>query len=115
MTTQGKLITLELIAGIFGWTWIIASIAALAFFIKAVGFGGKWSTFFWAGGVSIVAKWLARGFDDNKIRVAFEAKMIAQGLSPEEAARVWSERYLGQNRTRQLRCFELDHLGCPLI
>jgi hypothetical protein len=38
-------------------------------------YGGTWTQFFWALGTSIVAKWLARGFDDNKKRVAFEARL----------------------------------------
>lgn len=96
MTTQSKLVTLELVVGLFGWTWIIASIAAVVFFVMAVGFDGRWSNFFGALGIGIVAKWLTRGFRDNKIRVAFEAKMIAEGMSPEDARREWSKQYVGQ-------------------
>jgi hypothetical protein len=97
MTTKGKLVTLELVVGLFGWIWIIASIAALVFFVMAIGFDGQWSRFFWALGIGIVAKWFTKGLQDNKIRVAFEAKMIAEGMSPEEARREWNKQYLGQN------------------
>ncbi|TMA12354.1 MAG: hypothetical protein E6J89_04935 [Deltaproteobacteria bacterium] len=96
MMTEGKLVTLERIAALFSWTWIIASIAALVFCVMAVGFGAEWTNFLWALGVSLVAKWLARSFERKKIRVAFEAKLIAQGMSPQEAAREWNKQYRGQ-------------------
>ena len=85
---------LELIAGLFGWTWWIASIAALVYFVLAIGFDGRWSRFFWAVGIGAIAKWLSKGFQDHQIRVAFEAKKIAEGMSPEEAGREWMEQYL---------------------
>jgi membrane protein implicated in regulation of membrane protease activity len=75
METKSKLAFLKLIAGLFGWIWIGASIAALYFLAIVMFYGGTWTQFFWALGTSIVAKWLARSFDDNKKRVAFEARL----------------------------------------
>jgi uncharacterized membrane protein YjjB (DUF3815 family) len=94
VTTKKKLILLELTAGLFGWAWMIASIAALVYLVLAIGFNGSWSTFFWALGIGIVAKWLAKGFQDHQARVAFEAKKIVEGMSPEEAGKEWLNRYL---------------------
>lgn len=96
MTTETKLVTLERMANLFSWTWIIASITALVFCVMAVGFGFEWTNFLWALGVSLVAKWLARGFERKKIRLAFEAKLVAQGMSPEEAAGEWKKQYRGK-------------------
>ncbi len=66
METKSKLAILELIAGLLGWVWIGASIAALYFLAMAVLSDGTWSRFFWALGAGVVAKWLARDFQDNK-------------------------------------------------
>ena len=68
--------------------------SALVYFVLAIGFDGRWSRFFWAVGIGAVAKWLSKGFQDQQIRVAFEAKKIAEGMSPEETGREWMERYL---------------------
>jgi hypothetical protein len=95
-TTMGKLMLLELVSGIFGWVWIIAGIAALVFLIWAIGFAGPWSRFFWAVGISVVAKWLAKAFMDTQIRVGFEAEKIAEGMSPAEARQEWIKRYMNQ-------------------
>jgi cbb3-type cytochrome oxidase subunit 1 len=96
MTTESKLMTLERMAGLFSWAWIIASITALVILVMAVGFGVEWTNFLWALGISLVAKWIARGFERKKIRVAFESKLIAQGMSPKEAAKEWNKQYRGQ-------------------
>ena len=66
MNTKTKLVMLELIGGIFGWIWLISSLAGIYFFISALFFEGLWTSFFWAFGASAVAKWLARGFEANK-------------------------------------------------
>jgi uncharacterized membrane protein len=36
MNTKSKLIILELIAGLFGWVWVIASIAMFYFLVMVV-------------------------------------------------------------------------------
>ena len=95
METKSKPTTLELIGGLFGWIWIGASIITLYFLAMVVLSDGTWSQFFWALGVSIIAKWLARGFEDNKKRVAYEAQLIAEGHSPEEAEKRWIQEYSG--------------------
>jgi hypothetical protein len=99
MQVNIKLVILELVAGIFGWVWIIAGLAALYFLVMAIVANGPWSRCLWAIGVSGVGKWLLRGFEDNKRRVAFEADLISQGYTPAEAAREWVARYTGQNNT----------------
>lgn len=72
MQVRTKLIALELVAGIFGWAWIIASAIALYFLVMAIGFDGRWTPFGWAVGTAITAKWLAKGFEANKQRIAIE-------------------------------------------
>jgi hypothetical protein len=61
---------------------------------------GTWSQFFWALGASIVAKWLTRGFKGNKKRVAYEAKLIDEGHSPEEAGKMWLQEYSGSSEAQ---------------
>jgi hypothetical protein len=95
MQLKAKLAWLELIAGLFGWLWILASVAFLYFLAVAVFGDSAWSRVFWAFGVGAVAKWLAGGFDDSKKRVAFEADLVARGYTPEAAAKEWTDRYLG--------------------
>lgn len=95
MKTKTKLVWLELVGGIFGWIWIVASVVTLYFLVMAVFSDSPWSRFFWAFGVGAIAKWLASGFRDNQQRVAFEADLIAKGYSCEEAAKEWLSRYMG--------------------
>jgi hypothetical protein len=96
MQTKTKLVLLELTSGIFGWAWIIASLAAIYLLIKAIFFDGLWSNFFWAVGIGAVGKWLCRGFQDSQARVAFEQKLIAEGHTPEQARAEWVRRYSQQ-------------------
>lgn len=93
MTTKGKLVTLELLTGFFGWGWLIAGAATLYFLVMAIGFDGSWANAGIAFVVGAVCKWLARGFNDNKTRVAFEAELVRQGKTPEEAAKAWFNAY----------------------
>jgi len=58
-------------------------------------FNGPWSYFWWALGATLVAKWLAKGFEDNKNRIAFESELVADGLSPNEAGEIWLKKYTG--------------------
>jgi len=78
---------------LFAWVWMIGSIAATYFFVTAIFFDGVWSNFFWGLGVSIIGKWLSKGFMDSKDRVLRENALRAQGLSSEEAGRKWAEEY----------------------
>ena len=94
MELRKKLVLLELIGGIFGWLWILASLATLYFLVAAIFFDSPWSRALWAFGTGVVAKWLAKGFRDNQVRVAYVAEQMEKGLSHEEASREWSERYM---------------------
>ena len=96
MSTKSKQMILELVAGTFGWGWLIAGGFAVYYLVMAIGFDGSWISFVIALVVSGIAKWLARGFEDNKRRVAFEADMVAKGMSPEEAGKAWLEAYTDQ-------------------
>ncbi len=100
METKHKMALFELVAGLFGWVWIGASIAAIYFLTMVVVSDGEWAQFLWAIGIAIVAKWLARGFDDNKKRVFIEAELIAKGYSEEEAGEIWLEQYNGAPKAR---------------
>ncbi|WP_038247538.1 NfeD family protein [Ghiorsea bivora] len=93
MKTKSKLVFLELITSLFGWIWIGASIIALYSLIVALFSDGTWSQFFWALGASIIAKWLTRGFEDNRERIAYEAKLVNEGYSVEEAGQIWFQQY----------------------
>ena len=97
MKTRTKLVILELVSGIFGWGWLIGAGLTVYFLVMAVGFDGTWTPFVAALVASGVCKWLARSAEDNKRRVAFEAEMVAQGMSPEEAGQAWLEAYTGRH------------------
>jgi hypothetical protein len=98
MKTRTKLVFLELVAGIFGWMWLTAGAATLYFIIAAIWLNGSWSMILVAIATSIICKWLAKGFNDNKIRVAYEAELISSGMAPEEAGKSWTQAYLGKNK-----------------
>ena len=93
MELRTKLVCLELVGGIFGWVWILASVAALYFMVAAIFFNSPWSRLFWAFGIGVVAKWFAKSFRDNQLRVAFVAELMEKGLSREVARKEWFERY----------------------
>ena len=97
MSMKRKLMLLELVTGVFGWGWLIAGAFAIYYLVMAIGFEASWVPFIVALVVSGIAKWLARGFKDSKQRVAFEADLVAKGLSPEEAGQAWVEAYAGQD------------------
>jgi hypothetical protein len=59
---KNKTCLVELVAGILGWVWILAAVAALYFLVVAIFSNSPWSRFFWAFGIGAVAKWLASGF-----------------------------------------------------
>lgn len=94
MTTKGKLATLELIEGLFGWVSVLSFLATIVFVVRAIAFSGSWWHPLIAIAASAVSAWLGKGFHDSKLRVAFEAELVAQGFSPQEAARIWVERYM---------------------
>ncbi len=95
MKTISKLFILEFIAGTLGWVSIGASMASLYFLVMAIFTDSAWSLFFWTFGISVVAKWLTAGFVDNRNRVTYEAKLIADGYKAEEAGKMWIEQYTG--------------------
>ena len=78
---------------LFAWVWMIGSIAATYFFVTAIFFDGVWSNFFWGLGVSIIGKWLSKGFMDSKDRVLRENELRYEGLSKKEAGQKWIEEY----------------------
>ena len=96
MSTRSKLVALELVAGVFGWGWLIAGGFAIYYLVMAIGFDGSWASFIVALLISGIAKWLARAFEDNKRRVAFEADLVAKGVSPQDAGVAWWQAYTGQ-------------------
>jgi hypothetical protein len=95
MQTRTKLVCLELIGGLLGWLWIFASIGAIYFATVAIFRSSPWSRFAWAVGVAVIAKWLARGFNDSKTRVAFIAELVSKGYSSKDAGEEWYKRYTG--------------------
>lgn len=98
MESKTKLVWLELVGGILGWVWILASLAGLYFLAMAIFSDSPWSRFFLAIGVGAIAKWLATGFRDNQLRVAFVAEQMGTGLSREEAGKLWFDRYTGNTQ-----------------
>lgn len=93
MTTKKKLVLLELISGILGWGWMIAGAVTLYFVVMAIGFSGSWANAGIAFATGVICKWLAKGFHDSKIRVAYEAEMISRGMTPDEAGKAWIAAY----------------------
>jgi hypothetical protein len=98
MQTKTKMVWLELIGGLFGWVWIIASLGLVYFLAVAIFGSGTWSRVGWAFAVGAIAKWLARGFNDHKERVAFTADLVAKGYTAEAAGEEWYAQYTGQKR-----------------
>ena len=96
MQTKTKMVWLELLGGLFGWVWIIASLGTIYFLLVAIFAGSPWSRVGWAFGAGVVAKWLARGFNDHNVRMAFTADLVAKGYTAEAAGEEWYARYTGR-------------------
>ena len=96
MITREKLITLELVAGLFRWVWLIAGAFAIYYFVIAIGFDGSWVPFVVSIVVSGISKWLTQDFDDNKKRVAIETDLVTKGMSRKEAGEAWFRAYSRQ-------------------
>ena len=77
-----RLAILKLIVELLSCMWIIAGIASTYYLVMAIGFNGEWTSFFWALGVGVVCKWLARGFDENQRRIQLETE-TSNNMSPE--------------------------------
>jgi membrane protein implicated in regulation of membrane protease activity len=93
MSSRRQLVIFELLSGLFGWVWIGASLSAVGFVAMALLSDWSWWNVLYASIVGALAKWLARGFLDNRGRVLFEEHMIQQGLTKEDAARRWVDEY----------------------
>ena len=93
MTSRGQLILFEALSGVFGWVWIGATIAVLVLVGFAIFSDWSWWNVLYAVILGGVAKWLAKGFLDNKTRVLFEQQMVEQGMTKEEAAKKWAGEY----------------------
>jgi hypothetical protein len=99
MQTRTKLVWLELIGGLLGWIWIVASLVFAYFLVVAAVGGASWSRVGWALGVGAVAKWLARGLNGHKVRVGFTADPGASGYTAQTAGEDWYARYIGRRRS----------------
>jgi hypothetical protein len=102
MQPKTKMVWLELIGGLFAWIWIIASLGFAYFLVVSIFGSSPWSRVGWALGVGVIAKWLARGFNDHKVRVAFTADLEAEGHTAEAAGEEWYSQYTAQNRAQTL-------------
>ncbi len=78
-------VTFELLAGLFGWVWLLSIPATLFFLVRAIWFDGGWAAVLITVGIGAVCKWLLRGFEENKARVYQEAKLRPEGHSEEDA------------------------------
>ncbi|SBW12747.1 exported hypothetical protein [uncultured Alphaproteobacteria bacterium] len=101
MTTKQKLVLLELAAGVAGWGAMIAGAGTLYYSVLAIGFGGSWKDAGIALGVCWVGKWLAKGFQENKMRVTFVARMVAEGMTEADANAAWLRFVEGKAGKRQ--------------
>lgn len=104
MKTQTKLVALELMAGFFGWLWLIAAAGTAILVVNVIFLDGSWSLLGTTLGASLISKWIASGLHDNKLRIAYEAEMISQGMTAQEAGKAWVQAYLargGASRSSQ--------------
>ncbi len=92
MKTGTKLVLLELVTGVLGWTWIGAGLVAAYFLVNALAFDGQWGHLIWAVVVSGVAKWLAWGFMENRQRIAQEAHLRSFTRRPGRVGHVTDSR-----------------------
>lgn len=99
MKFKCQLVVFEVLSGVFGFVWIGSNIAVIVLFGLALFDYGNWWNVFYAATVSIVAKWLMRGFVDNQKRVVFEAHLVSKGMSPKEAGQAWLEAYAGHGKS----------------
>jgi len=93
MSTKTQIAILEWAERAFNWGWMIAGGFSLYYLIMVVGFDESGKYLYMAFVYCLLSKWAHKFFGDIKRRVAFEAKMIEQGMTPEEANLAWLEEY----------------------
>ena len=86
MNVKKKLALLELAGGLLRWLWLIAGFAAVVSLVGALFFDWPWSRFLWAVGISVLGKWMLRGFKENQLRVYAEAAQRGE-LHPGRSSR----------------------------
>lgn len=89
MKTRTPLALLESNIGIYGWIWIIASLASLYFLAIAIFADGAWSSFIWTLGIGILAQRFTKGFQDNQRRLIFEARLGGARHTQEQGGDEW--------------------------
>jgi hypothetical protein len=92
---------LELLAGLFGWVWIASSVYSIILTGMALFSTGSWWNVLYCCLVGGISKWLMKGLNDHKVRIIFIDELISQGLTREQAQRVWLDRYLAGDAARR--------------
>ena len=109
MKTRTKLITLELLGGMFNLIWIGASVALVYFLYGALANDAPWPYLSWSLAVGIMAKQIAAALKDNKQRVDYVDQLMKRGYRHADAEA--AERTAADGGTNLLRNLQQAELG----
>jgi len=108
--TPAKLAALQLMGGIFGWLWILGSIAAVGFLLVSITGGGMWVPFIWSVALSVAGRALARRFYAARKRLHVanpSGHLTSRGGEDLRAVQTLVNRYGGVLETcRDMLCSE---------
>ena len=109
MKTRTKLITLELLGGMFDLIWIGASIVLVYFLYGALANDAPWPYLGWSFAVGVMAKQIAAALKDNKQRVGYVDQLMKRGYRHADAEA--AERTAADGGTNLLRDLQQAELG----
>ena len=78
-----------MIAGLFGWIWVGATIATAYFLYGALANDAPWSNLIWSAGISFIAKCLSVAFNDQRMKVDYVDQLIERGHTHAAATEAW--------------------------
>ena len=89
MKTRIKLITLELLGGMFDLIWICASIVLVYFLYGVLANDAPWLYLSWSLAIGFIAKQIAAALKGNKQRIDYVDQLAERGYEPEDAEAAW--------------------------
>ena len=91
MDSEAQINIFQWLEDVFGWTWKIAGLFSIYYLSGVLFFEESGLPLFVAFSIFSLCKWANNMFRILKLRVEFEAKMMKQGFTQEQATRAWQQ------------------------
>jgi hypothetical protein len=89
LKTRTKIVSLEMLYGIFAWVWIGATVVAIYFLYGALANDASWSNVLWSVAASFVSKQISAVLNANKQRLDYVDQLTERGYEQADAEAAW--------------------------